>query len=298
MTTAMRFDVETTRATLAAACDLARLDPTGATLIRMGENALYRLASVPVMARVGRSVDASRKELNVAAWLDAHPLPSARLADVRQPVSVTDMAVTFWEFIETVEPSATSAELGAVLRRLHDLPGPIAFSLPEFEPMPKVKERLAKLDGVLPSHDLEFLLARKSELDEKYASLDFPLPRGHIHGDAHRDNLLRDATTQKVRLIDFEDFAVGPREWDLCVEAIGYTAFGWITTVDYERYVAACGFDALRWSGFKVIRAIRELNMTTWLAQMWGHSEAANAEIARRVRDLRDEDAPREWSPF
>ncbi|MPY78472.1 MAG: phosphotransferase [Actinophytocola sp.] len=297
MTTAPRFDAHTTRATLEVACKHGGLDAHGAELVRMGENAMYRLATGNIMARVGRSVEASRKELHVADWLGDHRFPAARLAEVPQPVADRDVAVTFWEFIESCEPPARSAELGAVLRDLHSLPAP-RFSLPDFQPMPKVDDRLAKVGPSLPSRELEFLAHRKQDLEEQFQSLDFELEVGPIHGDAHRSNLLRDCTTGQVRLIDFEDFCVGPREWDLCVEAVGYWALNWISDADYESYVEACGFDALSWPGFKVVRAIRELNMTTWLAQMLGQSSEVDAEVMRRIRDLRNEDVPRDWRPF
>ena len=297
MTIAPRFDVHTTRATLETACKLAGLEAQDAELVRMGENAMYRLASGDVMARVGRSVEASRKELHVADWLGCHGFPAARLAEVSQPVAETDVAVTFWEFIASSEPPARSAELGTVLRELHSLPAP-DFSLPEFRPMPKVSDRLARIGARLPSQEREFLANRKQELEDQFRSLDFNLGVGPIHGDAHRSNLLRDRHAGRVRLIDFEDFCVGPREWDLCVEAVGYWALNWISDEDYERYVDACGFDALSWSGFNVIRAIRELNMTTWLAQMLGQSSAVDAEVMKRIRDLRNDDVPRDWRPF
>lgn len=297
MTTASRFDAHTTRVALETACKHAGLDARDAELVRMGENAMYRLASGDVMARVGRSVEASRKELHVAGWLAGHHFPAAHLAEVPQPVVERDVAVTFWELIDTCDPPAHSAELGAVLRDLHSLPAP-DFSLPPFRPMPKVSERLGKIRSAIPPHDFEFLARRKHDLEAEFESLEFDLGYGPIHGDAHRSNLLRDRHTEQVRLIDFEDFCVGPREWDLCVEAVGYWALNWISDDDYERYVDACGFDALSWPGFKVIRAIRELNMTTWLAQMLGQSSEVDAEVMRRIRDLRNDDVPRGWRPF
>lgn len=42
---------------MTAACRAAGLDDRGAELIRLGENALFRLASVPVIVRIGRSVE-------------------------------------------------------------------------------------------------------------------------------------------------------------------------------------------------------------------------------------------------
>lgn len=264
----------------------------------MGENALYRLPGAPIMARVGRSVEASRKETAVAAWLQSHQFPVVGLANVEQVIVIDGVPVTFWKYIEQSDRPPVSADLGAILRDLHKLPAPREVQLPAFDPMPKIDERLRCIGSELPDVDREFLQHRKSELQHEFAGIDFELEPGPIHGDAHRHNLLREYGTETVRLIDLEDFCWGPREWDLCVEAIGYKAFGWISESDYDSYVDSYGFDPLRWPGFRVIQSIRELNMTTWLAQRLGESAAVDAEVHRRLRDLRDDDAPREWGTF
>ncbi|WP_405778773.1 hypothetical protein OG512_00580 [Streptomyces sp. NBC_01378] len=42
---------------MVAACRVAQLDGTGAELIRLGENALFRLAPVPMIVRVARTLE-------------------------------------------------------------------------------------------------------------------------------------------------------------------------------------------------------------------------------------------------
>jgi hypothetical protein len=97
-------------------------------------------------------------------------------------------------------------------------------------------------------------------------------------------------------LLDFESFAVGPREWDLAVLALRYRPFGWISEDDYKACVVAYGgFDVTGWSGFPVLRAIRELSMTTWLLLNASKSPEHYAEFRKRVADLRDDSAPRHW---
>ncbi|GHF84121.1 DNA-binding transcriptional regulator YhcF (GntR family) [Amycolatopsis bartoniae] len=46
------FTAESTRAVLDTACRIAGVDWQGATLMRLGENALYRLASAPIVVRI------------------------------------------------------------------------------------------------------------------------------------------------------------------------------------------------------------------------------------------------------
>ncbi|MEV6234918.1 aminoglycoside phosphotransferase family protein [Saccharopolyspora shandongensis] len=291
------FTPETTRAILHKAGKQLDLDTSGATLIRMGENAMYRLESPPIMVRIGRSPAAAEKERNVAAWLADHDFPAVHLADFQQPVLVDDYAVTFWKFIEESLDSVTEHELGGTLRALHDLPTPSAFSLPPFEPMPKIAPRLSAIGDRLPVEDRMFISERKAELEEEFSGLSFSLGVGVVHGDYHPGNLMRDQAGI-IRLIDFEDFVFGPREWDACVEAVRYWAFGWVSPEDYRSYVDAYGFDPLDWDGFPVMRAIRELNMTTWLAQLLGQSDEVDKEVHKRIADLRNGQRLRNWSTF
>lgn len=271
-----------------------------AELVRLGENAMYRLNGDGLVARIGRSAEASRKEARVARWLASHDFPAARLADdLVQPVVVEPFCATFWEFIDEAMEPADAADLGRILRDLHAVPSAESLDLPGFRPMPKVEARLdAVQGGYLTDDDIEFVRKRHKELEQQFSCLKFEFAFGPIHGDAHTGNLMRDASTGSVRLIDFEDFAWGPREWDASVASIRHVAFGWESDEEYRRYIAAYGWDPITWSGFPVFRAIRELNMTTWLMQLLGQSAEIDAEVQKRVRDLRDQDAPRDWHVF
>ncbi|WP_318658247.1 hypothetical protein [Streptomyces triticiradicis] len=48
------FTAEGMEVVLREACEAAGLDPTGAELLRLGSNAVYRLASLPVIVRIAR----------------------------------------------------------------------------------------------------------------------------------------------------------------------------------------------------------------------------------------------------
>lgn len=292
------FTPQTTREVLETASEVAGVDPRGAELVRMGENAMFRLASAPIIARVGRSITAGRKETRVASWLASHQFPAARIAPTdRDSVVVDDLVVSFWEVIDESSQPVGSGELGDVLRRLHSLPEPSDLALPFFEPMPKVESRLENIGAALSDDERSFLVTRKEELEEQFASLQFRLGFGPVHGDYHKANLMRDESGM-VRLIDFEDFCWGPREWDACVEAVRYDAMGWLSDGEYAAYVNAYGFDPLDWDGYPVVRAVRELNMTTWLAQQLGQSADVDDEVHKRVADLRHDQRPRRWRTF
>jgi aminoglycoside phosphotransferase (APT) family kinase protein len=244
-------------------------------------------------------MEAATKEVNVAAWLASHEFPAATVAteSADGPMVASGLSVTFWNYINETGPSISAAELGEVLRDLHAIPSPTTFGLPPFSPMPKVESRLAQLAlSDFPESRLTILRERFAELSDMYSALSFELPIGPIHGDAHVGNLMRSGG--RIVLIDLEDFCFGPREWDAAVFAVRYQAFGWESRAEYERYVEAYGYDPIQWSGFAVVRAIRELNMTTWLAQRFDESPEVAAEVLKRVADLRDDQARRDWRVF
>ena len=76
------FSAQSTARTLAMACAEAGLDASGAELLRLGENAIYRLRAVPVVVRIARTVDYLpdvQTEVAVARWLESAGLPAVRL---------------------------------------------------------------------------------------------------------------------------------------------------------------------------------------------------------------------------
>jgi aminoglycoside phosphotransferase (APT) family kinase protein len=292
--TEREFTGETAMRTLQVACAIAGLDGHGARLLRLGTNANYRLAAHPIMVRIAPGhMEDVRKELHVARWLASSGFPAARVVeDIDQPLILGERAVTFWELIEESPEPAHVVDVARLLRDLHRLPEPRDFAVPRFEPLGHTMRRLGSaMDG----EDVQFLRNRCELLQHQFADLEFALPPGVIHGDAHEGNALRDRSGM-VRLLDFESFAIGPREWDLGVLALRYRPFGWISKDDYKACVAAYGgFDVTEWSGFRVLQAIRELSMTTWLQQKAGESPEHDAEFRKRMADLRDDSAPRHW---
>lgn len=289
------FTRNATRTILVSASQEQGLDGADAVLLRHGENAVYRLANDPIVARIARHADVPRREADVASWLADRDFPSARLTEALDQLQVVGgRVVTWWDLIVESTQKPTFIDLARVLRRLHDLPPSTTFSLPPFDPMPRVLGRLEAAGDAIAEHDRQFIADRQSELRALYESMSFELDPGPIHGDAHLGNLMRreDGT---VVLIDFEAFAWGPREWDASVFTAAYAAFGWMDEAEYRRCVDAYGWDPLTWSGFPTMRAIRELNMVTWLLQRAGESTEVDDEIARRLADLRNDDLPRRW---
>ncbi|MGW5114831.1 aminoglycoside phosphotransferase family protein [Streptomyces noursei] len=285
---------------LAAACQAAGLDDRGAELIRFGENALFRLASEPVIVRIARSGDylpLARKEAAVSRWLAAEGFPAGRVIDdLEQPLLIDGHPVTFWHLIVEGDRKATYGELGAVLRDLHALDLPAGLDVPSYSVFGKTDLRLDHAVGI-PADDIEFLRKRDRELRDQYAELRFASAKGPVHGDAHVQNLMVD-DRGRVLLIDFDCFSFDHPEWDLMVTAVEHHSLGWQSEEQYAGFVSAYGRDLYDWDGYDTLRRIQEFHMTTWLMQNVTEDERTAEEYERRIAGLRNDGGARDWRPW
>ncbi|SED17871.1 Ser/Thr protein kinase RdoA involved in Cpx stress response, MazF antagonist [Streptomyces sp. 2231.1] len=300
MTTTERteFDAEAAEAILRRACAVANLDPGGVEVLRIGDHAVFRVDGGRIISRVGRGADrlaSVRREVAVARWLADQGYPTARLVtDAEQPIVIEGHPVTFWEGLGDGDAYANTAEMGVLLRRLHELEPP-PFSLPQLQPFDRVASRLEC--AAIPESSRAFLRSMARDLEVEYGRLEFSLPSGHLHGDFNVGNVLRDATGHP-RVIDLDGFAAGPREWDLMQTAMYYDSFGWHTEAEYADFVAGYGFDVREWAGYAVLRSVRELLMVTWLSQNARSNPRAADEVEKRVAALRSGGSRRDWAPF
>lgn len=121
------------------------------------------------------------------------------------------------------------------------------------------------------------------------------MPVGTIHGDAHRGNVL--CEQGEPVLLDFEEFSVGLREWDLVPTAMSMFRFG-VTRGEYQRFVDTYGFDVLSWSGANLLMDLREMTMTTWLMQNIGEGPDVAEEFRARMESMRAGERDRVWRAF
>ncbi|GHI95712.1 phosphotransferase enzyme family protein [Streptomyces olivaceus] len=293
------FTSTTVSRVVLAACRAAGLDGDGAELIRLGENALFRLASVPVIVRVARGrewLSTARKEVAVSRWLAGEGFSASRIVeDLEQPLLVDGYPVTFWRQIVEGDRKPAYGELGAVLRDLHTLTIPVGLELPRFQPFDKQGLRIDRAQ--ISEDDRSFLRKRWRELQERYAELRFESVKGPVHGDAHVQNLMVDDRGQVI-LIDFEAFCCDHPEWDLMVTAVEHHSLGWQSDEQYAAFVSAYGRDLYDWPGYETLRGLQEFGMTTWLMQNIREDERTAAEYRRRIAALRDDAAPRDWRPW
>lgn len=292
------FSRESARAVLDYACRMVGLDPMAAELLRLGENAIYRLQAVPVVVRIARNPEhraAATKEVAVSRWLAVQGVPAARVWDVEQPVDVDGHPVTFWHYIDGRRGGPSDVRsLGELLRRMHALDPPTDFVLPPDDVLDRVRPRIERAD--IPQDDRSFLLDLLDELDSAIGALAFPLPRCVVHGDAHVQNLM--VTRVGVELIDFERVCWGQPEWDLSMTATEFVTAGFWTPDQYAAFVDSYGFDIIEWSGFSTLRRTHEIKMTTWLMQNIKELPAVQSEYASRMATIRSRHPVAPWRTF
>src|SRR5260370_38239269 len=81
---------EDTRALLKEACTATGMNPCGARMLRLGSNAVYRLAE-PVVARIARpgaGTETARRTVTVAPGLESVTYPAVRAMRSDPPVGV------------------------------------------------------------------------------------------------------------------------------------------------------------------------------------------------------------------
>jgi aminoglycoside phosphotransferase (APT) family kinase protein len=282
---------------LAGVCAAAGLDPTGATLIKCTANAVFRLASAPVVVRIGASTSLRHrvdKVVHVATWLAEHDVPAVRLLPgVDQPVQYDGYVATVWEAVPAFARRARGRDLGKLLRRIHDLPEPASW-LPPWRPLADVQARIGEAVDLDPA-DLAFLQDRCDDLADRLDRLEFPSPPALVHGDAHLGNLIPGPTGPV--LCDFDSSSLGPPEWDLTPLAVGVIRFG-DPVGRYRELVRTYGVDVTRWSGFGVLRAVRELKLVTSVLPIIASRPEVRAELFRRMADVRRGNTSARWARY
>lgn len=291
-----RFTPRKLHDVLVRVCADLGFDPAGARLLRFTNNAVYALVSAPVVIRIVGSTRLRHRVgtvVRVARHFAAHDVPAIRLLDgVEQPLRVGEHLVTAWHRVPATGPPATTADLARLLRQVHALPVP--DGLAEWAPFAAVRARVWDAEE-LAEDDCEFLLERCAEVEAALAMLDFPLPRGLVHGDAYPGNVI--PGPDGPVLCDFDSSCVGPPEWDLTPLAVGRERFG-DPGEHYQALAEAYGFDVTTWSGYPVLRAVRELKLTTSVLPILRSRPQVRPELRRRLADLRAGRTRAHWTRY
>lgn len=286
---------EASRAVLEIAARAAGLDTTGAAPIRFGENDIWRLPG-GIVARIGRprQHQTAAKETAVARWLEDNGVDAVRpVRGLPQPVNAKGRPVTWWHELPAHE-MGTSTDVAAVLRQAHKLAPPVDFELPSLDPFVRLPERIAQATTV-NSDERAWLIQRLAELRHRYASLPPGRPRCVVHGDAWRGNIAK-TPDGRVILLDLERCSLGPPEWDLTSLAVSYLTTGHTSAAEWTAYCGAYGLDVTEWTGFEVLRDIRELRMTSMALQLASREpDRYGDQAAHRLACVRGERGARPW---
>ncbi|APU12144.1 MULTISPECIES: aminoglycoside phosphotransferase family protein [Actinoalloteichus] len=292
-----RFTIAKLTVALGEVCARVGLDPAGATLLRFTNNAVFELADRRHVVRIVASArlrHRAEKVVRMARWLAENGVAAVRLpAGLDQPIYAGGQVATVWEAIPHVGSPPGAEELARLLRDIHRLPAP-DFPLPTWRPLDDVRRRLADAEE-LSDRDRGFLERRCADVAERLLDLRFPLPQGVLHGDAHLGNLIPgpDGTV----ICDFDSACVGPREWDLTPLAVGAQRF--LHPEEQQRLLAhEYGFDITRWSGFSVLRDVRELKLTTSVLPILRSNPGVRAQLQLRLDSLRSGDDSVPWTPY
>ncbi|WP_394429295.1 phosphotransferase enzyme family protein [Streptomyces sp. SGAir0957] len=271
----------------------------GAELLALGENAVF--AAGDLVIKVGRDsglapelLDRARRELDIAAYLAGHGVPAVRAAKA-EPLVVDGHPVTVWHRIPDSVRPAEPRDLAELLKLVHALPAPTAFTLPRRELLGGVERWLRLAGDAIDPADAEYLRERRDGFAAAAAALTPRLAPGPIHGDALPRNV--HIGPDGPVLVDLETFSSDLREHDLVVMALSRDRYG-LPAAAYDGFVAAYGWDVREWDGCGVLRGARETASCAWVAQHAPANPAALAEFRRRVGSLRDGDPAVRWYPF
>jgi aminoglycoside phosphotransferase (APT) family kinase protein len=276
------------------ACIAVRLRSNDVTLLHKHATSVWLLRDVGVVARISfASEDRSRiaRAVAVTRWLDQQGFPAVQPMDVDQPLDVGQMSVTFWRYYPQGGKSAPgAAHLGRLLKDLHRLPSP-PVDLHPYQPLSHLGLSLES-DVRLSADDTAWLAQRRVELLDEYAAIDTSLGVGFIHGDAYPGNTLWDG--DGVRLSDWDEIAIGPRELDLVNTHQGARVGR--SKEERDAFTKAYGWDVTAWPGFAVLREMRDLHtLAAYIDRASTGDEAAAAELRHRVATIKSGDTSARW---
>jgi aminoglycoside phosphotransferase (APT) family kinase protein len=276
------------------ACQTSGLPDRSLTPLHHHATSVFLLTAEDIVVRVSPLSQQHNlaTAISLTRWLSASGFPAIEPADVPQPVAYEPYAVTFWRHYP--QPAADArpptGRLGDLLRALHSLPAP-PLALPQYQPLSSLEAAVESSTCLRPDVRT-WLMDRRQELLNAYSGLEFPLGQGHIHGDAYPGNTLWD--DQDVRLGDWDEAAVGPREIDLANTFQG-VRFG-RTSAELDDFSVRYGYDIREWPGLPVLVGIRDLHTLSSFIRRADHGDAAAADqLSYRIETLRNMDDQAKW---
>ncbi|WP_433497523.1 phosphotransferase enzyme family protein [Sphaerimonospora sp. CA-214678] len=280
-------------------CERLGLDATGARLLRLRSNAVFKLRA-DMVVRITTDPDAVTRlpvVLAVARWLADRGFPAVRPVDEipGQPIVHDGRTVTFWRYVRSTG-RPTTRQLGRVLRSLHGEPVPPMALRRLTDPLAEVRHAVEHAvepgAGVLTDDQRAWLRDRIEELTGRWLDLDTGSPV-LLHGDAWIDNLLR-LHDGHVMLCDWDGVAVGPREWDLVHTYHGQRRFG-LSAADVDDFARAYGSDLRLWPGYSTLMEVRDMYAVGIHIRNAVGDPFSRQELPRRLDSLTRGDGHARW---
>lgn len=295
----MKWDANAAQKTLDAV--VAKYDLSGKSyLIRFGTNAIYHLPDYRLVIRISRpelNLEIEKQRYECVKFLMGRGLQWIPRDEHFSESVVEGSYVTFWQH---VPPSVTAINyeiFGKLLRQFHDLSLGYQGALPEMDAIKIVEDRLKYLakHNIPSEEDFKFILERWTDVSKSYRKFKSKLGVGVIHGDADAGNTIQNAKANY--LFDHDFLSIGAREWDLIPVLVAHRRFD-VSDASYEAFCKGIGYDVREDKNLMRLVHYRELSSVTWLYRNQGLSDKLDAEIANRIRSLKDGDETAKWKKF
>lgn len=271
-------------------------NPAKAELLRGHTNVVVRLRSPEIVvkiARKGTPVVSVERTVTVVRWLMNRGFPTVPLhPGVDQPLIIDGHPVTVWTYLPQHDVPIHAADLAHPLHALHSLPSP-PVRLRSLDNIAAVRTSLDAIT-TLTDDEMRFLRQRLAHLASALSEVDFTLAPSMVQGDPQHRNALYDHQTGRTVLCDWDTLAWGQPEWDLVTLEIHCRRFGH-GKAHYQAFADAYGFEVTAWSGYPVLRDLRELRMIATNARKAHHTPGTLAEVRRRITGLRQK-TELQWS--
>ncbi|GAA2718549.1 MULTISPECIES: phosphotransferase [Streptomyces] len=280
-----------------AVCDTLGLNLRGLAPLRAHATSVYHLPCEQAIVRVSplAKYEAIANSIVLTRWLTRQGYPATEPLGLNQPVRHQNHVITLWRhYPQSERAQPTPDHLGRLLRRLHELPCP-PLALPHYRPLASLRTTLEHSRHL--SSEIQTWLSQTTEnLLDAYQRLSFPLGLGLIHGDAYPGNTLWDGST--VRLGDWDEAAIGPRELDLANTHHGAVRFGRPQQL-VDVFTHAYGYDLAAWPGSRILIAIRDFHtLGSFIRRAEAGDVNATAQLEHRLATLRAGHHTARWDIF
>ena len=268
----------------------AGLSDHNPALISFRQNAIFHIPGPDISLRIygpGENQTRATLMVNIARWLNEQNFPAVRLSPIEtaQPFNLLGYQTSVWQWVVADEPGQDgNFAYGQLLRRFHDLPATDAPSVPGFDQMTRIRQRLDRIRvAAIISKEAEGVLTgvvvRAAAMADSLG--DTRLGRGILHGDAMPGNAVQSGG--EMVMIDLDSVCAGLREWDLVPMYVAAKRFSRNGEHRWHDFLKGYGIDDGDLPDLQAASIIKQLSITIYLCLSAGQSANIDAEIARRI---------------